>query len=84
MGREREDKLSIVEPGNSVLGGIELIHVVDKPVLLGEFFQVNDQGSRRTVKVALVVEERATHRTDEFAGQRGRQALEKCCTRVID
>ena len=44
MGREREDELSIVKPGNSVLGGIELIDVVDKPVLLGEFFQVNDQG----------------------------------------
>jgi len=60
------------------------IAAVERMRLLGEFFQVNDQCSRRTVKVSLVVEERATHRTDEFAGKRGRQPLEKRCTRVID
>ena len=74
--REREDELSVFKPGNLVLCGIELIDVMDEQVLLGEFFQVNDQRPRGAVQVTFVVEERAAQRADKLAGKSGRPGVE--------
>ena len=80
MWRAREDELSVFEPGNSMLCGIELVAVIDEQIPGGEFFQVNNQRPRGAVQVAFEVEERATQRVDELAGKSGRQALGKRCT----
>ncbi len=84
MRGKRENELSVLKPGNSVLGSVEAIDVVDEQILLREFFHVNNQCLRRTVEVSLAVEECATYRADEFAGQSGRQPLQQRCTRIVD
>ena len=71
MRRKREDELSIVEPRNSMLCGIELVDVIDEQILRGEFFQINNQRPGGAVQVTFEVEERPTQRVDEFAGERG-------------
>ena len=60
-----------------MLCGIELVDVIDEQVLRGELFQVPNQRPRGAVQVTLEVEEHATQRVDEGAGQRGRQPLGK-------
>lgn len=71
MRGKREYELAVRKPGDSVLGGIELIDVIDKQVLLGEFLQVDNQRLRRTVEVPLAMEEGATQRIDESTGKSG-------------
>src|SRR5271165_5366946 len=83
MGRKREDELSIFEPRNAMLCGIELVDVIDERILCWEFFEVNNQRLWGAVQVTFNVEERATQRIDEFAGEGWRQPLSKRCTCII-
>ena len=83
MRRKREDELSIVEPRNAMLCGIELVDVIDEQILRGEFSQMNNQRPGGAVQVTFEVEERPTQRVDELAGKSGRQPLGKRCTGIV-